>query len=37
MSAMLYAFSCPAPCSRVLKVDARNDDDAVNKILGAGA
>ena len=34
---MVYKFICPAPCSRVMMVDANNDDDAVNKIIGAGA
>jgi hypothetical protein len=34
---MNYTFSCPAPCSRVIMVEANNDDDAVNKIIGAGA
>lgn len=34
---MVYAFACPAPCSRVIKVDASDDDDAVNKIMEAGA
>ena len=34
---MVYTFSCPAPCSRLIMVDANNDDDAVNKIIGAGA
>ena len=34
---MVYTFTCPPPCSRVIKVDANNDDDAVNKIIGAGA
>jgi len=34
---MVYTFICPAPCSRIIMVDATNDDDAVNKIIGAGA
>lgn len=34
---MVYTFTCPAPCDRVIKVDAHNDDDAVNKIIRAGA
>jgi hypothetical protein len=37
MRFMVYTFACPAPCRRVIKVDANNDDDAVNKIIGAGA
>jgi len=34
---MIYTFSCPAPCRRVIRVDARNDDDAVGKLIKAGA
>jgi hypothetical protein len=34
---MVYTYTCPAPCSRVIMVDATNDDDAINKIIGAGA
>jgi hypothetical protein len=34
---MVYTFACPAPCSRVIMVDAHNDDDAITKIIGAGA
>ena len=34
---MVYTFACPAPCSRVITVDAHNDDDAITKIIGAGA
>ena len=34
---MIYTFSCPAPCRRVIRVDARNDEDAVGKIIKAGA
>ena len=34
---MTYSFTCPAPCRRVIRVDASNDDDAVRKILKAGA
>jgi hypothetical protein len=34
---MIYTFLCPAPCRRVIRVDARNDDDAVGKIIKAGA
>ena len=34
---MIYAFSCPAPCRRVIRVDARHDDDAVGKLIKAGA
>jgi len=34
---MVYTFACPAPCNRVIMVDANNDDDAINKIIEAGA
>jgi len=34
---MTYTFSCPAPCRRVIRVDARDDEDAVGKIIEAGA
>ena len=34
---MTYTFSCPAPCSRVIRVDAHDDEDAVGKIIQAGA
>jgi len=34
---MIYTFSCPAPCRRVIRVDARHDDDAVGKLIKAGA
>ena len=37
MTAMVYTFSCPAPCHWIIKVEAKNDNDAVNKIIGAGA
>jgi len=34
---MIYTFSCPAPCRRVIRVNARNDDVAVGKLIKAGA
>ena len=34
---MTYTFSCPAPCRRVIRVEARDDEDAVWKIINAGA
>jgi hypothetical protein len=34
---MVYTFSCPFPCLQVIMVDAHDDDEAVNKIIGAGA
>jgi hypothetical protein len=34
---MTYSFSCPVPCTYEIKVDATNGDDAINKIIIAGA
>jgi len=34
---MIYTFSCPAPCQRLICVDARDDEEAVVKFIGAGA
>jgi hypothetical protein len=34
---MVYTFACPVPCKRIIKVYATTDDDAVNKIIEAGA
>ena len=34
---MIYSFACPAPCNREIKVDARDNLDAVEKIITAGA
>lgn len=34
---MIYTFACPVPCNRVIKVYANTDDDAINKIIVAGA
>jgi predicted small metal-binding protein len=31
-----YSFKCPAPCNQEIKVDAQNDDEAVNKLMAAG-
>jgi len=33
---MKYSFKCPAPCNYEIKVDAQNDDDAMNKLMAAG-
>jgi predicted small metal-binding protein len=33
---MQYAFTCPAPCNHEMKVDAQNDDEAINKLMTAG-
>lgn len=32
-----YSFSCPATCSYEIRVDAKNDDEAVAKIIAEGA
>lgn len=34
---MTYSFACPYPCNRVIKVEAKNFLDAIDKILTAGA
>jgi hypothetical protein len=34
---MVYTFACPIPCRRVIKVDANTADEAITKILAAGA
>ncbi len=34
---MYYSFTCPLPCHHKIKVDAENRDDAVRKIMTAGA
>ncbi len=34
---MVYTFACPVPCNRVIKVYAKTDDDAIDKIIIAGA
>jgi predicted small metal-binding protein len=36
MKAMKYSFKCPAPCNYEIKVDAQNDDEAMNKLMAAG-
>jgi predicted small metal-binding protein len=36
VKAMKYSFKCPAPCNHEIKVDAPNDDEAMNKIMAAG-
>jgi len=33
---MTYTFACPMPCSRVIRIDANDADDAVRKIVKAG-
>jgi hypothetical protein len=32
-----YSFTCPVPCDYEIKVNAKNNDDAVNAIIWAGA
>ena len=34
---MIYSFVCPVPCNYKIRVDAKNDDDAIKKIIMAGA
>ena len=34
---MIYTFACPIPCSKMIKVYASNDDDAITKIIKEGA
>jgi DNA polymerase III alpha subunit len=34
---MTYTFSCPAPCKRVVCVEAQNDEHAIEKLIEAGA
>jgi hypothetical protein len=34
---MKYSFSCPAPCHYEIMVDAKNDDEALAKIVAEGA
>lgn len=34
---MVYTFSCPVPCKRMIKVYATTDDDAIKKIIAEGA
>ncbi len=33
---MKYSFTCPAPCNFEVKVNANNDDEAVDRIIEAG-
>jgi predicted small metal-binding protein len=33
---MKYSFKCPGPCHYEIKVDAQNDDEAINKIMAVG-
>ncbi len=34
---MEYSIQCPSPCNFEIKVEAINDDEAVEKIMQAGA
>lgn len=34
---MTYTFMCPSPCNRMIRIDAGSDDDAVRKLIRAGA
>jgi predicted small metal-binding protein len=33
---MKYSFQCPAPCNYEIKVDAKDDNEAADKIMAAG-
>jgi hypothetical protein len=33
---MKYSFKCPAPCNHEIKVDARNDEEASEKLMASG-
>jgi hypothetical protein len=34
---MTYSFACPVPCNREIRVQAKDNLDAVDKIILAGA
>ena len=34
---MIYSFICPTPCNREIMVEAKNNLDAIDKIITAGA
>ena len=34
---MIFLFACPLPCHLEIKVDAKDYDDAISKIIEAGA
>ena len=34
---MIYTFACPVPCNYEIKVEAKNSDDAIKRIIRAGA
>lgn len=34
---MVYRFACPVPCRRVIQVYANTEEDAIDKIIVAGA
>lgn len=34
---MIYSFVCPIPCYQEILIDAINDDDAVIRLITAGA
>jgi hypothetical protein len=34
---MVYTFACPVPCRRVIKVYANTEEDAIDKMIVAGA
>ena len=34
---MLYTFSCPAPCKKIVQIEAFDDEEAIDKIIIEGA
>jgi hypothetical protein len=34
---MVYTFACPVPCQRIIKVHADSDDEAIERMIVAGA
>ena len=33
---MDYSMTCPATCNQVVKVNAKNDEEAISKLIRAG-
>ena len=34
---MVYRYACPSPCRRVVTVHADTDEEAIERLIGAGA
>lgn len=34
---MVYRYACPRPCHRVITVHADTDEEAIDRLIGAGA